>query len=235
MANLARAAYLVTGATARTPSHRASLPVLRHQWYPPSTTPPPASTAPHSRVSSSVPPSSPSSTTGSGRPSLTFPPHSPSSPPPPTLPSSSLPSPLSIPLPSLSIILHANVPTLQHVPKKARDRWALILSDCLSAVVSSPDDLSQWSRLFMLPKCVLASPATGHRLRWREILKLVKSRLQRWSDGDLATFWAEALKGGRSLATRREVSLCLTFQQHLACQACCSEWAIQQSYQSPHL
>ena len=49
----------------------------------------------------------------------------------------------------------------------------------------------------MLAKCVLASPAAGHRLRWREILKLVKSRLQRWSDGDLGALWVEALKGGQ--------------------------------------
>ncbi len=42
----------------------------------------------------------------------------------------------------------------------------------------------------MLAKCVLASPASGHRLRWREILKLVKSRLKRWEDGDLLDLWS---------------------------------------------
>ena len=68
--------------------------------------------------------------------------------------------------------------------------------------MSSPDDVDQWSRLFMLAKCVLASPAAGHKLRWREILRRVKSRLQRWSDGDLAGLWSEALEDGRSLARR---------------------------------
>ena len=62
------------------------------------------------------------------------------------------------------------------------------------------------TRLFMLAKCVLASPATGHRLRWREILKRVKSRLQRWADGDLMSLWSEALDDGRSLAKRRHQS-----------------------------
>ena len=66
----------------------------------------------------------------------------------------------------------------------------------------NPDDLTQWSRLFMLAKCVLASPAAGHRLRWREILKRVKSRLQRWADGDLSSLWSEALEDARSLAKR---------------------------------
>ena len=80
-------------------------------------------------------------------------------------------------LPSLSTIFQASIPTLQHVPKGARDRWGRVLSDCLSSVVESPDDISCWSRVFMLTKCVLASPSTGHRLRWREILGLVKMRI----------------------------------------------------------
>ena len=46
------------------------------------------------------------------------------------------------------------------------------------------------------------NPAAGHKLRWREILRRVKSRLQRWSDGDLAGLWSEALEDGRSLARR---------------------------------
>ena len=37
----------------------------------------------------------------------------------------------------------------------------------------------------MLAKCVLASPATGHRLHWREILKLVRSCIDKWLAGDL--------------------------------------------------
>ena len=117
------------------------------------------------------------------------------------VPSSSLPS-----LPSLSVILHSRIPTLQHVPKGARDHWAQSLSACLLSVVNSPSDLSQWCKLFMLAKCVLASPAAGHRLRWREILQLVKSRLRRWDDGESAALWSEALEDGLSLSRRREHS-----------------------------
>ena len=58
----------------------------------------------------------------------------------------------------------------------------------------------------MLAKCVLASPAAGHRLRWREILQRVKSRLQRWVDGDLAALWSEAMDDGKSLSSRKECS-----------------------------
>ena len=76
----------------------------------------------------------------------------------------------------------------------------------MSSVVSSPDDTSLWSRLFMLAKCVLASPAAGHKLRWREILCRVRSRLQRWSDGEVAELWAEAQEDGHSLFKRAELA-----------------------------
>ena len=107
-----------------------------------------------------------------------------------------------VPSPPLSTILQSNTPTLQHVPKGARDCWAKAHSDCLLAVALNTADLSQWSRLFMLPKCVLASPAAGHRLRWREM----KSRLRRWSAGDLVSLWSEALASGKSLFKRSEKS-----------------------------
>ena len=133
---------------------------------------------------------------------------SPSSPQPSSCPhgSSSPPQPVSPPpassYPSISFILQADVPTLQHVPKGARDRWARVLSECLSGVCVAPADISGWTKLFMLPKCLLASPATGHRLRWREILRLVKSRLDRWIAGDVCALWAEAVSGGQSLSKR---------------------------------
>ena len=82
-------------------------------------------------------------------------------------------------LPSLSTILQPSIPTLQHVPKGARGCWARVLTDSLSSVVEDPDDISCWTRVFMLAKCVLASLSAGHRLRWREILGLVKARIQR--------------------------------------------------------
>ena len=57
-------------------------------------------------------------------------------------------------------------------------------------------------RLFMLAKGVLVSPSNGHRLCWREILKFVKTCIQRWLDGDLASLWSEAVAGSQSLSKR---------------------------------
>ena len=121
-------------------------------------------------------------------------------------PDPSSPPTVCLELPSLTNIFQAPCPTLKHVPKGVRDRWARVFKDCLSAVCDAPADLSRWSKLFMLAKCVLASPATGHRLHWREILALVRSRIDRWLAGDLVALWLEAVAGGKSLAKRVQSS-----------------------------
>ena len=58
----------------------------------------------------------------------------------------------------------------------------------------------------MLAKCVLACPAAGHRLRWREILRLVMSRIQRWLAGDLVALWSEAVAEGQFLSRHAQSS-----------------------------
>ena len=45
----------------------------------------------------------------------------------------------------------------------------------------------------MLPRCVLSSPANGDRLRWREILQLVRGRIRRWKSGDVMGLWSDHL------------------------------------------
>ena len=72
-------------------------------------------------------------------------------------PDSSLPPTVCLYLPSLTTIFHTPCPTLKHVPKGVRDSWARVVSECLSAVCDAPTDLSRWSKLFMLAKCVLAT------------------------------------------------------------------------------
>ena len=55
-------------------------------------------------------------------------------------------------------------------------------------------------------ECVLASPAAGHRLPWREILHRVRGRLQKWFAGDIASLWSEACADARSLSKRADCS-----------------------------
>ena len=77
-------------------------------------------------------------------------------------------------MPEMSAVCGVKVPTLQHVPKGARNAWAGLVADVLSSISKDPSDLLAWRKLFMLPRCVLFSPANGGRLRWREIQNLVK-------------------------------------------------------------
>ncbi len=63
-------------------------------------------------------------------------------PPDPALPTSQLPS--------LITIFQTPLPTLKHVPKGARDMWARVLHGCLSSICDSPNYLSQLSAMLML-------------------------------------------------------------------------------------
>ena len=109
-------------------------------------------------------------------------------------------------LPSLTTILRTYIPTLQHVPKGARGCW-WALSDCLLSVANNPADLTHLCKLFMLSKCVWASPAAAHRLPWLEILQQVRSRLRRWSAGDLLSLWMEAVDIGQTMSRRQNSSV----------------------------
>ena len=116
-------------------------------------------------------------------------------------------------LPPLSTIFQTHIPIIHHVPKGARDCWASKLNGCLSSIVHNYADLSQWIKLFMLIKCVLASPAAGHRFPWREIFQLVRSPLQRWFAGDLANLWSKARTNGQAFFRRGGVSASSISQQ----------------------
>ena len=109
-------------------------------------------------------------------------------------------------LPPLATVIQTSIPTLKHVPKGARDRWARVLKDCISTIFNSPDNPSHWTTLFLLAKCVLVSPASGYRLCWRDILKLVNSRITRWLDGDQETLWQEVISSAKAF-TKRSASL----------------------------
>ena len=110
-------------------------------------------------------------------------------------------------LPSLDSILRLRTPTLHHVPKGARDLWASLLGEVLG---SSPSDVFSWCRLFMLAKCILANPPRGGHSHWRDTLKLVRSRIQRWKEGDIHELWSEVVSRNRSSARLQGKSKCVS-------------------------
>ena len=103
-------------------------------------------------------------------------------------------------LPSLELVLLSRVPTLQHVPKAVRDSWTLLLCEVLSDITTYPSEVGHWCKLFMLPKCVLMNPPRGGRSHWRDTLKLVLARIQKWKGGGIMDLWSEATRnrGSRS-------------------------------------
>ena len=96
-------------------------------------------------------------------------------------------------LPSLFEIQTNRVSTLHHVPKAGRILWAEVLASCLSVVASRPLDLDAWSRLFILPKCILVSPASRRQCHWRRSLQLIKAKIKKWKDGYICSLWSDAL------------------------------------------
>ena len=99
--------------------------------------------------------------------------------------------------PSLDTILGAKVPTFHHVPKIARDAWAGLLGDLLSSLSSDATNLESWSKLFMVARCILVSPKRRGCPHWRDVRKLVCTRIKRWRAGNIMQLWAEALEEGK--------------------------------------
>ena len=117
-------------------------------------------------------------------------------------PVSSPPDALINALPSLDSILCMRPPTLHHVPKAARDGWAQIVGDVLSSVVSSPSDVGVWCKFFMLARCILISPPRGGRSHWRDTLKLIRSRIQKWREGKFLELWSDVAAADSRLKLR---------------------------------
>ena len=93
-----------------------------------------------------------------------------------------------------SIFSHYS-PVIHHVPKGARNAWARLVFDTFSAINEDFSNPDPWCRLFMLPRCVLSNPANGNRLRWRELLNIVRSRIKRWQSNEVLDLWSDFLTG----------------------------------------
>ena len=128
----------------------------------------------------------------------------------------------------LDSILCVRVPTLQHIPKAARDSWVFVLSDALSAVVSNHFPVSCWCKLLMLAICVLANPPRWVHSHWRDTLKLVQSRIQKWKEDWLIGLWDDVRASIRGLvACTARVRSNPTSAEHCRhCNARRAPWAV---------
>ena len=98
--------------------------------------------------------------------------------------------PASAALPTLDEVHRKQVPTLKHIPQKARGAWAQCLIRCLAAVVYF-NNTAAWTELEMLPKCVLCTPPRGGKAHALAAATFTSDRLARWLAGERTTLWKD--------------------------------------------
>ncbi len=106
-------------------------------------------------------------------------------------------------LPELGDVHAADIPTLKHVPQKARVRWARALRVALGRL-EAEHTLAAVVELQMLPKCVLCLPPSGRggRKHRGQVAGYTLSRLERWERGERATLFQDAPRARRPSGAR---------------------------------
>jgi hypothetical protein len=59
--------------------------------------------------------------------------------------------------------------------------------------VENDPSYDNWTRLFLLSKCILASPVRSGKAHWKDNERLVKDRIRRWRNGNITGLWLEAV------------------------------------------
>ena len=118
------------------------------------------------------------------------------------------------PLPTLHEVFTGVRPTLPFVPSAHRQAWGRVLSAELLRV-RSDNDLESWTRLFMLPQCVLCVPVRGGRKqRGPSISELCSS----WEEGQLEWLWSRPFRSPSdrrsSDASKRVLHVAITHARH---------------------
>ena len=143
---------------------------------------------------------------------------------PSVLPHAHLSAPTVVPgqdshvLPTLSEICNLRCSTLRFIPNKAKPAFACILSAALRAVVAE-NSVESWTKLFMLPKCVLpSSKRRGHHNKPVPIDLLC----ERWSSGYFTDLWHLSVQRASFSTTKhhskddstRKVASAISFAQN---------------------
>src|SRR6185312_16402187 len=95
-------------------------------------------------------------------------------------------------LPDLLDVFAADVPTVSSVPTGCQQAWGTVLERELNRV-SRENTVEAWTRLLMLPKCVLvASRRAGKRNRGDHLS--VSYLCEAWTRGELKWLWTRATR-----------------------------------------
>ena len=95
-------------------------------------------------------------------------------------------------LPSLDCVCSYAINTCKDVPFRCRQQWASVLTQTMAAVVRE-NSVEAWTRLAMLPKCVLPAPKRGGRKGNSSYTTKTSQRMDRWESREYAALWNESV------------------------------------------
>ena len=131
-------------------------------------------------------------------------------------------------LPSLEEIFAIPIRTVKYVPKGVRSLWAQCLARSAAQVVQHNDE-HFWRELAMLAKCISGSLSHQGKSKKTSGEALIRTRAQRWLNGERLELWEEVSQGRRpkgaspSLKNDFHLDRCLELardgQYSKACQA----------------
>ena len=108
------------------------------------------------------------------------------------------------------------IPTLSHIPTRARAKWSRVVIRALAAIVLY-NSVASWTELLMLPKTVLCHPQ-GTKHSTESLASFTLDRLDRWEIGERSSLWADAVRP--SARSKRNVNNSWEFKQARAEDLC---------------
>ena len=90
------------------------------------------------------------------------------------------------------------IPCTIHIPKSCRGEYARALADTISESLDNPQDISKWTKLQIITKCVLRARGKGESQTAQSYAAEVRLRIQRWRNGEAGALWREGVKAQKA-------------------------------------
>ena len=97
-------------------------------------------------------------------------------------------------VPDLSDVMSSRVDTVRFVPISFRNEWSEVVGHALDNCATAPDNLKNWTRLLMLPKCILKAPRRGGKSHAPNNCRDNRQRIKSWKEGNISDLWSNATK-----------------------------------------
>ena len=146
-------------------------------------------------------------------------------------------------VPDLSDVMSSRGDTVRFVPISLRNEWSEVVGHALDNCATAPDNLKNWTRLLMLPKCILKAPRRGGKSHAANNCRDIRQRIKSWKEGNISDLWSNATKGPKERTkknskpspdfnVRRAKELAGLGQFGRAAKALCSDGLVSKSDES---